>query len=407
MWWSGMPGWQGGGPIGEKVRHPHIGCSTRRVHTTQPWIIRIDKLRGGIGACLDRLRSLTVSDALSHELTAAVTGTADQAPPPSTLGLAGEQLSPEEAAYARASKADATVAAYRADWREFCDWCTREGHSPAPAPPAAVSGYLATLARAGAKVSTMSRRMAAIRFCHSVQDLPDPTSPARVTTVWEGIRRTHGAPPEQARPLMPPQLFDLVAATATVRAFRSRPPEPDLAGARDRAMLLVGFFSALRCSELCALTVDNVLPHERGRTLVIASSKTNQRGEQTELVVLPFASHPDACPVRALDTWLELSGITEGPVLRRVSTGNRVAAAPLHRGSVNRRITDLAARAGHGEHGYSPHSLRAGFVTWAHLRGASDREIAAQTRHRSLASVGTYVRVETAWLANAATNMGL
>ncbi|MBP2371925.1 site-specific integrase [Pseudonocardia parietis] len=321
---------------------------------------------------------------------------------------AGEApLTPDEASYVRAARADSTVTAYRADWAEFCDWCDRENHDCLPAPAAAVSGYLVTLARAGAKISTMSRRMAAIRFFHAVRDLPDPTSPARVTTVWEGIRREHGAPPDQARPLMPPQLFDLVAATGTTRQFRGRPAEPDLAGARDRALLLVGFWSALRCSELCALTVDNVLPHDRGRTLTIPSSKTNQRGEHTELVVLPYAAHPDACPVRALTTWLKLAAITEGPVLRRVSTGNRVTPGQLHRASVNRRITALAAAAGHDDAGYSPHSLRAGFVTWAHLRGASDREIAAQTRHRSLASVGGYVRVENAWTANAATNMGI
>jgi integrase len=47
--------------------------------------------------------------------------------------------------------------------------------------------------------------------------------------------------------------------------------------------------------------------------------------------------------------------------------------------------------------GYSAHSLRAGFVTYAYTRGASDRAIAHQTRHRSLASVGTYVRIHTAW----------
>jgi hypothetical protein len=51
--------------------------------------------------------------------------------------------------------------------------------------------------------------------------------------------------------------------------------------------------------------------------------------------------------------------------------------------------------------------LRAGFVTFAHLRGASDRAIAHQTRHRSLATLGAYVRVETAWQDNAATQLGL
>jgi len=56
---------------------------------------------------------------------------------------------------------------------------------------------------------------------------------------------------------------------------------------------------------------------------------------------------------------------------------------------------------------YSAHSLRAGFVTYAHLRGASDRAIAHQTRHRSLATLGTYVRIQQAWTDNAAALLGL
>jgi hypothetical protein len=51
--------------------------------------------------------------------------------------------------------------------------------------------------------------------------------------------------------------------------------------------------------------------------------------------------------------------------------------------------------------------LRAGFVTFAHLHGTSDRAIAHQTLHRSLATLGAYVRVETAWQDNAATQLGL
>ena len=48
-----------------------------------------------------------------------------------------------------------------------------------------------------------------------------------------------------------------------------------------------------------------------------------------------------------------------------------------------------------------------GFVTYAHLRGASDRAIAHQTRHRSLATLGMYVRIHEAWEDNAATMLGL
>lgn len=55
--------------------------------------------------------------------------------------------------------------------------------------------------------------------------------------------------------------------------------------------------------------------------------------------------------------------------------------------SVNVLVQAAAARAGLDPDAYSAHSLRAGFVTYAHLRGASERAIAHQTRHRSLATL--------------------
>lgn len=51
--------------------------------------------------------------------------------------------------------------------------------------------------------------------------------------------------------------------------------------------------------------------------------------------------------------------------------------------------------------------LRVGFVTYAHLRGANGRAIAHQARHRSLATLGQYVRLHEAWQDNAATQVGL
>ena len=75
--------------------------------------------------------------------------------------------------------------------------------------------------------------------------------------------------------------------------------------------------------------------------------------------------------------------------------------------SVNVLVQQAAARANLDPAAYSAHSLRAGFVTYAHLRGASDRAIAHQTRHRSLATLGQYVRVAQAWDDNAATPLGL
>lgn len=318
-------------------------------------------------------------------------------------------LSEDEAGYVAAARAPNTLRGYRSDWSEFTSWCTRHRLDPLPAGAATISGYITELARAGARVGTMSRRLSAIRFAHQLRDLPDPTTGARVVAVWEGIRRTHGAPPEQAAPLMPPELLDVLDACPVTKTWRTRgrAPEPDLAGLRDRALLLVGFFAALRRSELAALTLDQVTEHDRGLILALPRSKTNPYGEQSELVVLPRAGHRGRCPVTALETWLDAAAVSEGPVLRPVSKGNRPLPRGLHPESVNTLVQVAVTRAGLDAGPYSAHSLRAGFVTYAHLRGASDRAIAHQTRHRSLATVGTYVRIYEAWADNAATQLGL
>jgi site-specific recombinase XerD len=326
------------------------------------------------------------------------------------LQLAADlSLSEDEAGYVAAARAPNTLRGYRSDWAEFTTWCAQHRRDPLPATAVTISVYLTDLARAGAKVGTMSRRLSAIRFAHQMHNRPDPTTGARVVAVWEGIRRTHGAPPDQATPLMPPELLDVLAACPHTRTWKTpgRATEPDLAGLRDRALLLVGFFAALRRSELAALTVDQVTEHPNGLVLALPRSKTNQHGTQPELVVLPRAGHPGRCPVTALHAWLDAAGISEGPVLRPVSKGNRPLPRHLHPESVNTLIQAAVARATLDPVPYSAHSLRAGFVTYAHLRGASDRAIAHQTRHRSLATVGTYVRIHEAWTDNAATQLGL
>jgi hypothetical protein len=61
-----------------------------------------------------------------------------------------------------------------------------------------------------------------------------------------------------------------------------------------------------------------------------------------------------------------------------VTKSNRAAPRGLHPESVNDLLQADPARASLAD-GISAHSLRAGFVTYAHLRGASDPAIAHQT----------------------------
>ncbi|TXR55756.1 hypothetical protein [Quadrisphaera setariae] len=106
-------------------------------------------------------------------------------------------LPEREAAHARAARAENTLRAYRSDWAEFATWCCAHDADPMPATPSALTGNLVALAQAGARVGTLSRRLSSIKFAHASAGHPAPATHPRVITVWEGIRRVHGAPPSR------------------------------------------------------------------------------------------------------------------------------------------------------------------------------------------------------------------
>jgi integrase len=184
--------------------------------------------------------------------------------------------------------------------------------------------------------------------------------------------------------------------------------DPDtMIGVRNRALLLVGFAGGFRRSELVAVDVHHLEAVEAGIRLYVPSSKTDQAG-RGDTKALPYGSDPSTCPVTAVRTWLERSGIVEGPVFRRVRRGGAVGPERLSDRSVARLVDALAAEAGLPPGRWSGHSLRSGFVTVAAARGASERSIARQTGHAPGSAVlRTYVRHSSVFTDNAATHLGL
>lgn len=70
-----------------------------------------------------------------------------------------------------------------------------------------------------------------------------------------------------------------------------------------------------------------------------------------------------------LHHWTKATGIDDGPLLRPVSKGNRALARRLNADSANLLVQQAIACAGLDPLPYSAHSLRAGFVTYAHFEG--------------------------------------
>ncbi|MET0529247.1 MAG: site-specific integrase [Microvirga sp.] len=168
-------------------------------------------------------------------------------------------------AYQRASKADSTVRAYIGDARVFQEWCGRYGFRSMPASAEAVAGFLVHEAEAGRSASTISRRLAAIRYAHKLSGAADPTDDEGVRATMQGVRRRIGVAPTQK-----------AAATADVLAALLMRTPDTLTGKRDRALLALGFAGAFRRSELVALDVADLRDDPEGLRVMVRKSKVDQ-----------------------------------------------------------------------------------------------------------------------------------
>lgn len=311
---------------------------------------------------------------------------------PAAEGLATGAKSASD--YARGAKAENTRRAYRADWHSFAGWCEANSGNALPALPETVAVYVAHLADTGHKVSTIERALVAISQAHKAAGEPSPRGSLVVQEVMKGIRRKLGVAPRKKAPLLAEHLRTIVAALPS-----------STHGARDRALLLLGFVCGMRRSELAALEVEDVTNAPEGMIVTLRRSKTDQEGQGRKIGV-PFGRSDATCPVRALRTWLELAKVDKGPLFRAVNRWGVIGGA-LDGAEVARVVKRSAKLAGLDPALLSGHSLRAGFVTTAAKSGKSERAIMAQTGHKSERIMRGYYRDANLFTENAADDIGL
>lgn len=287
------------------------------------------------------------------------------------------------AAFARGSRAASTWRAYAADWRNFEAWCRAARLAPLPATAHTLALYLSAEAKLGRAPATLAQRVAAIRLMHLVARHLSPHDAIEVAEALRGIRRAWKRPPAQKVPALDAEVKRMVDAL-----------EPQsVPGARDRALLLLGFAGALRRSELVALDVEDLRARQEGLAVLIARSKTGQDGGAS-VIAIPRVPGSPYCPVQAVFDWQVVAGITTGPLFRRLHRGDRVGTSRLTAQSVALIIKRLAAQVGLDAERYSGHSLRSGFLTSAARAGASLFKTADHSRYQSLDLLRAYVRSE-------------
>ncbi len=305
------------------------------------------------------------------------------AAPPAMLATVAAETEAAHA-FAQSATAKATRRAYAGAWRRFAAWCQARGAQALPAAPGAVAVYIAALATEGRRVATIGQAINAIASNHRAAGHESPWRDASVRAVWAGIVRECGGRPVKKRAVTYEILAEMVART----------PE-GLRGARDRALLLVGWSGAFRRGELAAVRIEHLAFSDRGLAILVPRSKTDQTG-QGRYKGLNLARTPALCPVRAARAWLDGTGLKEGAFLRAIDRYGHIGDA-LTGETVGEVVKRYAEDAGYDAREFGGHSLRSGFVTSARKRGATLEQVMAVSHHRDVGIVLGYSQQEDAF----------
>ncbi|MBI0539036.1 hypothetical protein D9599_26165 [Roseomonas sp. KE2513] len=174
----------------------------------------------------------------------------------------------------------------------------------------------------------------------------------------------------------------------------TRPSPATPLGARDRALLLLGFGAALLRSELAGPVLGDVtLVPGRGLCVLVGRSKIDQRGASQEVAIWANPKEPGFCPLAALEAWLVFrrkgpditGGASNGerPLFVGMSKAGRLTDKALSDKAVWRLLKGVAEAARfEGWERFSGHSPRAGLAMTAGEAGADLAQVMRQTRHR-------------------------
>lgn len=365
-------------------------------------------------------------------------GTAATAPPGPDRGTLELSGADQVKAFQDAAWAPNTRAGYQGDWTAFTTWCQEQNLQALPAAPLTVATYLATRANLVDEQgnwfyapATLSRWLAAINKAHGLAGYPKPGADPTVATTIAGIRRERARPESKKAPLV---LSELKRALAAID-INTWPA--GVIGHRDRLILLLGFAGAFRRSELVALNLSDITPHEEdGLHIRLLASKTDQEGRGATKGI-PYGANPATCPPCAYARWLRVVAAAETgrpallrvlhaastdqhicrepypeldqtlPLIRPVRKNGTILDNPVGGEVINAVVQRRVRVAGMNSVRYGAHSLRAGFVTEAFRSGATHHEVMRQTGHRSVATVEGYSREHDPLRHNAVTRIGL
>ena len=150
------------------------------------------------------------------------------------------------------------------------------------------------------------------------------------------------------------------------------------AGRRDSALLAVLYGAGLRRSEAVGLDVTDYEPEAGGLSVRCG------KGKKERMCYVAAGAR------EAINDWLGVRGLIEGPLLLPVGKGGRIALRRMTAQAVYSRLKSIATRA--GIRGFSPHDLRRTFVADLLDAGADISLVQQLVGHANVTTTQKYDR---------------
>lgn len=287
--------------------------------------------------------------------------------------------------FRRHTRAEKTEKAYAGAWARFRAWGAANGVPTLPALPEIVEMYAGYLASEGCHISTLEQFLSAGTFYHRAAGHDFPRGAPGVRETLKGIRKTMGAKRVKRAPF---GLLELVEACRHTRSLR------------DRAMLTVGWFCALRSANLVAVRREHVrlvrlvqnkpVDDEKNPNALIVylpHSKTDQYGEGDEVGAVA-QENETVCPVRALVAYLAAKKFEPNDLIfpvseRTVSRLVKRLVANSEHGHKTMREIEACVSCAAAARRFGSHSLRRGVATEMAQAGVEERAIMRQGKWTS------------------------
>ena len=267
-----------------------------------------------------------------------------------------------------------TLRAYRSDFRKYEYWCAIKKQPSLPATAELMAEYVDFMATEN-KSATIRRRINSLGTIFRLSKNPDPTKEPEVVLALNRMHRKIGRHQEQATPLTRDILDQLLKQCGS-----------DAKGHRDRVLLLLGYETMRRRSELCNFAFEDLtrVPG-RGEAIRLVRSKTDQEGASK---LIPISASLHSLIIEWQDRY-QLEGVILRSVDRHGNVGDK-----LNSGSIGAILNRLQASLGSEAKNcrFSGHSFRVGAAIDLLEAGVSLETIMLKGGWRSQDNAMNYLR---------------